>query len=138
MLNLVLIRKTIFKLLSYIVNVHYNNYHLENFKIFIANSLLRGLYSHELLEDHGKSRTVSMLEVHECNDTEKNSKQDADVDFDPNAPYSSSMDNIPLKVLLGVPNVKMRQSPTQEKNTVKIDLSSPSVMLIHLILFELN
>ena len=68
---------------------------------------------------------MSMLEVHECNHTEKMSKQDVDVDFDPNAPYSSSMDNVPLKVLFGVPNVKMRQSPTQEKKTVQIDLSSP-------------
>lgn len=81
--------------------------------------------SHELLEDYGQSGTMSMLEVHECNDTEKMSNQDADVDFDPNAPYSSSMDNVPLKVLFGVPNVKMRQSPTQEKKTVQIDLSSP-------------
>lgn len=81
--------------------------------------------SHELLEDHGQSGTLLKLEVHECNDTEKMSKQDADVDFDPNAPYSSSMDNVPLKVLFGVPNVKMRQSPTHEKKTVQIDLSSP-------------
>lgn len=83
--------------------------------------------SHELLEDHGHSGTVSMSEVHECRlkDIEKMSKQDADVDFDPSAPYSSSMDNVPLKVLFGVPNVKMRQSPTQEKKTVHIDLSSP-------------
>ena len=53
-----------------------------------------------------------MLEVHECNHTEKMSKQDAHVDFDPNAPYSSTMDKVPLKVLFGVPNVKMRQYPT--------------------------
>ena len=53
------------------------------------------------------------------------SKQDAHVDFDPNAPYSSTMDNVPLKVLFGVPNVNMRQSPTQEKKIVNIDLSSP-------------
>ena len=66
-----------------------------------------------------------MLELHECNDTEKMSKQDTDVDFDPNAPYSSTMDNAPLKVLFGVPNFKMRQFPTQEKKTVQIDLSSP-------------
>ena len=35
------------------------------------------------------------------------------------------MDNVLLKVLFGVPNVKMRQYPTQEKKTVHIDLSSP-------------
>ena len=86
MLNLVLNGKTIFKLLSYIVNLHYNNYHLENFKISIANWVFGGLQSHELLEDYGQSGTMSMLEVHECNDTEKMSNQDADVDFDPNAP----------------------------------------------------
>ena len=65
-----------------------------------------------------------MLEVHKCNDTEKMSNQDADVDFDPNAPQSSTMDNVLLKVLFGVPNVKMRQYPTQEKKTIQIDLSS--------------
>lgn len=82
--------------------------------------------SHELFEDHGHFGTVSMLEAHECRlkDIEK-MKQDADVDFDPSAPYSSSMDNVPLKVLFGVPNVKMRQSPTQEKKTAQTDLSSP-------------
>ena len=53
------------------------------------------------------------------------SKQDAYVDIDPNAPYSSSMDNVPLKVIFGLPNVKTRQSPTHEKKTVQIDLSSP-------------
>lgn len=82
--------------------------------------------SHELFEDHEHSGTASILEAHECRlkDIEK-MKQDADVDFDPSAPYSSSMDNVPLKVLFGVPNVKMRQSPTQEKKTSQIDLSSP-------------
>ena len=53
------------------------------------------------------------------------SKQDTDVDFDPNAPQSSTMDNVLLKVLFVVTNVKMCQSPTQEKKTVQIDLSPP-------------
>jgi hypothetical protein len=79
--------------------------------------------SHELLEDHGNSRIVSISEVHKCRlkDIEKMSKQD--VDFDPSAPYSSSMDNVPLKFLVGVPNVNMRQSPTQEKKTVQLYIS---------------
>ena len=49
-----------------------------------------------------------MLEVHECNDIDKMSKKDAYLYFDPNAPYSSSMDNVLLKVLFGVSNVNMR------------------------------
>eukprot|EP01018_Ginkgo_biloba_P001956 Gb_22043 [translate_table: standard] len=56
---------------------------------------------------------------------DKASKQDSDVDFDPSAPYSSSMDNVPLKVLFGVPNAKMRQSPSQEKKAIYIEISSP-------------
>lgn len=74
--------------------------------------------SHKLFEDHGNFGIVLMLDVHECRlkDIEK-MKQDVDVDFDPSALYSSSMDNVPLKVLFGVTNVNMCQSPTQEKKT---------------------
>ncbi|GLJ30593.1 hypothetical protein SUGI_0605770 [Cryptomeria japonica] len=84
---------------------------------------------HNLLEDH-KCSGSGPISVDNCgsNSMEEIPKQDSNVDFDPCAPYSSSMDNVPLKLLFGVSNVKMRHSPTQEK-AVQMDLCSPKDQL---------
>lgn len=84
---------------------------------------------HNLLENHKHSGS-GPNSVDNCgsNSMEEIPKQDSNVDFDPCAPYSSSMDNVPLKLLFGVSNVKMRHSPTQEK-AVQLDLCSPKDQL---------
>ncbi|KAH9301221.1 hypothetical protein KI387_012804, partial [Taxus chinensis] len=84
---------------------------------------------HDHPQDHKCSGPES-IRVHNCGSKEMDEipNQDSNVDFDPSAPYSSSMDNVPLKLLFGVSNVKMRQSPTQEK-AMQIDLSSPKDQL---------
>eukprot|EP01018_Ginkgo_biloba_P037326 Gb_19996 [translate_table: standard] len=56
---------------------------------------------------------------------DKASKSDSEIDFDPRTPYSSSMDNVVLKVLFEAHDAKMCQAPSPKKATIQIETSSP-------------